>query len=140
MKLNVLQKFILLFSICVVSFSCSDDNNDNSIKEELSLENLVLSESQLNTIGTKISGLQQRGTQSRFSQEQMNNEMEIILQPMVDNGREIYNEIINNVDLQNSEYELNNEDIASIQNLDDKQLAQLSYIASLAYSSEIIVH
>lgn len=60
--------------------------------------------------------------------------MEKVLRPMVENGSKIHRIIMKNIDFNNPAYQLNSRDISSIRKLNNKQLAQLSFTTSLAYS------
>lgn len=72
---------------------------------------------------------------SKSSSVNNEEEMRIILEPLVENGRSLHNEIISQIDLYDPQYELTQEDIDEIQNLNDEQLAQLSFVMSTTYSN-----
>lgn len=107
--------------------SCSADN------EIINKKNLLikgLEYNQLRTIALQVNGLQTRTVLNRNSENSSEAEIKMILQPLVENGRQIHNEIIFQVDLSNSEFGLTQDDINEIKNLDEKELAQLSFTFS----------
>lgn len=132
MKSNVLQKFILVFCVCFISFSCSEDDSYN-IDEEFSINKFALSESQLNNIRKQIIDIQQIRAVSKMSQKQLNYEAENILKPMVDNGREIHNEMLTFLERNGELDKLTESEINEISNLTDEQLIELSFVTYNQY-------
>lgn len=132
MKFNVLKKSILVFSACFISFSCSDDDSFNT-KDKFSIQKFALSENQVNNIGKQIKDIQQIGAISKMSQKQLNYEAEIILQPMVDSGQEIHDEMLNFLERSGELDNLSESEINQISNLTDEQLIELSFISYNQY-------
>ena len=130
--LNKLRKphLVILLTLIIFIPTLSSCVSDNEIVNETNLSTKGLNYNQLKDIVIQVNNLQKRNILNRSSVADTEAEMEIILQPLVENGRQIYNDIISKVDLFNPEFGLTQDDINEINNPDDKELAQLALIYS----------
>lgn len=130
--LNKLRKpyLAILYTFTIFIPTLSSCSSDNETVNESNLSTKGLEYSQLKNIAIQVNNLQQRNALNRNSEATTEAEMELILQPLVENGRQIHSEIISQVDLFNPEFGLTQDDIHEINRLDDKELAQLSFTFS----------
>jgi hypothetical protein len=128
MKLN--SKTLLFIILLLTLNSCIKDelNEDRT----LNLTEKILPFEELFQVAKEIQALQQMNMLKSTYHLNYEEEMRIIMQPLVDNGREIYEEIISNVNLLDFGY--TETEINSIVTMDDTHLAELSLTLSAVHA------
>jgi hypothetical protein len=132
MKFN--SKTLLFFMALLLTLN-------SCIKEELNedrtlnLADKVLTLEEIFLVAKEIQSLMDSSMLKSTNNLNYQEEMRIIMQPLVDNGREIYEEIISNVNLLN--FGFTETEINSIVNMDDTHLAELSLTMSAVHARVI---
>lgn len=115
--------------------SCSGDEflkeSKNDLKENVSLKTLALHPNELVSIASNVRELSDVWKISRLSSEQKEVEMKKVVEPLIQNGRSILNELLEREDLQKEDYEY-------LQNVGEAEMAQLSMLVSVIDSQKDI--
>ena len=135
--LKTLRKPFLAIIIVVPSLTSCSYEDSQQIEKTIDLSEKVLTSDELNSITLNINTFKINSLISKSLSVNNEEEMRIILEPLVENGRSLHNEIISQIDFYDPQYELTQEDIDEIQNLNDEQLAQLSFVMSTTYSNVV---
>jgi len=146
--MNLIKKFrkpylAIFLSISILSTSltsCSSDslnedvalqNDSNYLKREtqdISFKVKFLEYETLKNLALEVNQIQR----SSLSDNEKEVKIKETLEPMILNGKEIHQEILNQVDLNDPRFELSQYDIDQIISMDDLELAQLSFVYSSA--------
>lgn len=146
--MNLIKKirkpYLAIFlSMSILSTSLTSCSNDN-LNEDVALQNdSNYLKRQTQDSSFKVKFLEYEtlknlalGVNEIQNSNLSDNEKEILiketLEPMILNGKEIHQEILNQVDLKDPRFELSQDDIDQITSMDDLELAQLSFVYSSA--------
>jgi hypothetical protein len=115
--------------------SCSTE--EVQIKKSFDYSAILLKPEQLNTVMSNIEKYKERSQKSKTLNEQnAENEMQIILQPLIENGEVIHNAMINEITSTIEFQNLTFPEQQEILNLTDEQLAELSFIVNFQYQAQ----
>jgi hypothetical protein len=110
---------------------------DVQVKKSFDYSAVLLKPEQLNTVMSNIENYKKRSQNLKtLNKQNAENEMQIILQPLIENGEIIHNAMINEI---KSTIEFQNLTFAEQQeilNLTDEQLAELSFVVNFQYQAQ----
>lgn len=148
--MNLIKNFrkpylAIFFSISILSTSLTSCSNE-SINEDVPLENkndYMSRESK--DISFKVNFLDYQTLKhlaievnqiesSDLSDNEKETQIKETLKPMILNGKDIHQEILNQVNLNDPKLDLTQDDITQIKNMDDKELAQLSFVYGTSHA------
>lgn len=122
---------IIAIITTLLNTSCSKEEISNP--ENFDLSSKVLKFEEIEKIAVQVSGIQNRLSTSRVDEATAEAEIREAMLPLIENGEVLHNEIINQLNLNDPNFELTSEEIDHVENMDEKELAQLSLIVSSAY-------
>jgi hypothetical protein len=115
--------------------SCSTDEVE--VRKSFDYSTVLLKPEQLNTVMYNIENYKKRSQNSKtLDKQNAENEMQIILQPLIENGEAIHNAMINEITSTIEFQNLTFTEQQEILNLTDEQLAELSFIVNFQYQAQ----
>lgn len=110
--------------------SCSAEEEE--IKKNFDYSALLLKPKQLNAVLLNIENHKKRNQNLKIvNSQKVENEMKIILQPLIENGEIIHNSMINEIDSTVEFQNLTFVEQQEIMNLTDEQLVELSFMVNI---------
>ncbi len=127
---SYLSLFMIVVLFIPIIQSCTRDEPVSP--RQINLEGKILEFHRLQDIIIEISLLEQENlTGTRSSSKDYELKLKEVMQPLVENGRGILNELIRQIDLKDPQYKLTKQEIKDIENISESDLAQLSFIYSI---------
>ena len=126
-------KFFSIIAIITTLLNTSCSKEEISNPENFDLSSKVLKFEEIEKIAVQVSGIQNRLSTSRVDEATAEAEIREAMLPLIENGEVLHNEIISQLNLNDPNFELTSEEIDHVENMDEKELAQLSLIVSSAY-------
>lgn len=126
-------KFFSIIAIITTLLNTSCSKEEISNPENFDLSSKVLKFEEIEKIAVQVSGIQNRLSTSRVDEATAEAEIREAMLPLIENGEVLHNEIISQLNLTDPNFELTSEEIDHVENMDEKELAQLSLIVSSAY-------
>jgi hypothetical protein len=115
--------------------SCSKEE----VKNEFNYSKLLLKPEQINAVIVDIENYKKRNENLKSTNRiNTENEMQVILQPLIANGELIHNAMINEITITNEFQNLTEIEKQEILNLTDEQLAELSFIVNFQYQTNSV--
>lgn len=142
--MNRIKKIsILLLITTIISssllISCSNDENTSNNSDKLDLSKKVLKFDEIKLISQKVSKYQKEIVTKRIDARTAEEEMQELLEPLVENGEDLHSEMITFLQ-ENGEFDnMTLEEQNELMNLDEQQLAELSFVMSNAYDARISI-
>ncbi len=117
--------------------SCSKE--EEQVKQEFNYSKLLLKPEQTNAVIVDIENSKKR-SENLKSTNRINteNEMQVILQPLIANGELIHNAMINEITATDEFQNLTLAEQQEITNLTEDQLVELSFIVNFQYQSDSV--
>lgn len=139
-KIKKISIFVLITSLLTSSIfvSCSNDDRGNLNENKLDLSKKVLKFDEVKLISQRISEYQKEVSTKRIDSRTAELEMQVLLEPFVNNGEILHTEMINYLEDSGEFDNLTPAEQAELLNLDEKQLAELSFAMSTAYDPQMM--
>lgn len=138
-KIKKISIFVLIISLFTSSLfvSCSNDERNTLNENKLDLSSKVLKYEELKDISQKVNKYNQEIATKRIDARTAEEEIQNLLEPLVENGEVLHSEMINFLK-ENGDFDsLSLTEKNELLNLDDKQLAELSFTISSSYSAKM---
>ena len=142
--MNRIKKISIFFLITTIIsssllISCSNDENTSNNSDKLDLSKKVLKFDEIKLISQKVSKYQKEIVTKRIDARTAEEEMQELLEPLVENGEDLHSEMITFLQ-ENGEFDnMTLEEQNELMNLDEQQLAELSFVMSNAYDARISI-
>jgi hypothetical protein len=140
-RIKKISIFLLITTIISSSLliSCSNDENTSNNSDKLDLSKKVLKFDEIKLISQKVSKYQKEIVTKRIDARTAEEEMQELLEPLVENGEDLHSEMITFLQ-ENGEFDnMTLEEQNELMNLDEQQLAELSFVMSNAYDARISI-
>ncbi len=140
-RIKKISIFLLIATIISSSLliSCSNDENTSNNSDKLDLSKKVLKFDEIKLISQKVSKYQKEIITKRIDARTAEEEMQELLEPLVENGEDLHSEMITFLQ-ENGEFDnMTLEEQNELMNLDEQQLAELSFVMSNAYDARISI-
>lgn len=140
-RIKKISIFLLITTIISSSLliSCSNDENTSNNSDKLDLSKKVLKFDEIKLISQKVSKYQKEIVTKRIDARSAEEEMQELLEPLVENGEDLHSEMITFLQ-ENGEFDnMTLEEQNELMNLDEQQLAELSFVMSNAYDARISI-
>jgi outer membrane murein-binding lipoprotein Lpp len=135
-----IKSIFLLIAIVFAStlvVSCSNENDINQDEPKLDLSSKVLKYDELKLISQKVNKYKQEVAFKRIDARTAEVEMKELLNPLVENGEVLHSEMINFLEETGDFNNLSPSEQNEFLNLDEEQLAELSFTISSSYSAKM---
>lgn len=123
--------FSLTATIIIAGALFTSCSPEEEVKKNFDYSTLLLRPKQLNTVLLNIENHKKRNQNLKIvNSQKVENEMKIILQPLIENGELIHNSMINEIDSTIEFQNLTFVEQQNLINLTDEQLVELSFIVN----------
>lgn len=133
-EIHLQLKNFLFIVLAVIFFNSCSKENEAIIERKFDLYDKVLTFDELSLIANEIEQLKTNYSLKSFDFATSEEEIMIDLQPLVLNGKQLHDEIMDFIDSSDDNFGLTPGEISSLQDLHDQQLAELAYDLSIVYS------
>lgn len=139
--MKIITKTTTYFTLLLMMFFVSCTKDENVIEFKLDLKNKVLTLEEIKLISLKISNLQNfsKVKNNKYSYEIIDYEVEELLSPLVENGKLLHEEMIDYLELTGEFQNMSTQEQNEILNLDNSQLAKLSFVMSASFDERIAI-
>ena len=130
---NKVFKLFSFLAFFILTISCANDNYNADLESKLELKTKGLCHQNLLLIGNNLKRYKTQSNIAKNGVANIEENYELILEPLVENGRELHTEMIaflqEDIEFQN----LSTLEKEALLHLDDTQLAELSFVYSQTY-------
>lgn len=130
---NKVFKLFSFLAFFILTISCANDNYNADLESKLELKTKGLCHQNLLLIGNNLKRYKTQSNIAKNGVANIEENYELILEPLVENGRELHTEMIaflqEDIEFQN----LSALEKEALLHLDDTQLAELSFVYSQTY-------
>lgn len=139
-QLKKISIFVLITSLLTSSLfiSCTNGDEISTNENKLDLSKKVLKFDEMKLISQRIISYQKEISTKRIDSRTAEEEMQVLLEPLVNNGEELHSEMINYLEESGEFDNLTPAEQAELLNLNEKQLAELSFAMSTAYAPQMM--
>ncbi|WP_396179785.1 hypothetical protein [Flavobacterium sp.] len=128
--------FGIIATVILTSSIFTSCSKEEEVKNEFNYSKLLLKPEQINAVIVDIENYKKRNENLKSTNRiNTENEMQVILQPLIANGELIHNAMINEITTTNEFQNLTEIEKQEILNLTDEQLAELSFIVNFQYQT-----